>query len=57
MESLSPDLISVLSLSAGLGLAMVLLGRGRGMLEHRATRRCPACGRLVGQRGECRCTR
>jgi hypothetical protein len=57
MESLSPDLISALSLSAGLGLAMVLLGRGRDMLEHRATQRCPACGRLLDQRGACRCTR
>jgi hypothetical protein len=56
METLSSDLVGVLSLSGGLGFAMVMLARWYGMLEQPSTRRCPSCGRLVSRRERCQCS-
>lgn len=58
MEALSPELTAGLTLTAGLGLLMVFLARGKNMLEERdADRRCPSCGLLLGPTGSCRCLR
>jgi exosome complex RNA-binding protein Csl4 len=56
MEALTPDLVAGLTLTAGLGLLMVSLARGRNMLEERgAEKRCPSCGHLLDRKGSCGC--
>jgi hypothetical protein len=56
MEALTPELVAGLTLSAGLGLLMVSLARGKDMLEQRnAARRCPSCGHLLDPNGSCGC--
>jgi hypothetical protein len=56
MEALDPDLAASLTLSAGLGLLMVWLARGKNVLEERRVqRRCPSCGLLLGRNGSCDC--
>jgi len=57
METLSSDLVGALSLSGGLGFAMVMLARWYGMLEQPITRRCASCGRFVGRHERCECSR
>ena len=57
MDTLPPELVTTLTLTGGLALAMVWLGKKKAMLEERAAgRRCPCCGRLV-RRGACSCYR
>ena len=57
MDTLPPELVTTLTLTGGLALAMVWLGKKKAMLEERAVgRRCPSCGRLV-RRGACSCYR
>lgn len=56
MEALSPELIAGLTLTAGFGVLMVGLARGKDMLEQRnAARRCPSCGHLLDRNGSCGC--
>jgi hypothetical protein len=51
-----PQLVSLLS-SMTVAAAMIWLGlRYRGFVPRASSRRCPACGRLLGARRYCACT-
>lgn len=57
METLDPTLVGILSLTSGIGLAMMWLGGRMHMLEPRQPqRRCPSCGVLVKNGTGCRCS-
>ncbi len=57
MTTLDPLFLGILSLTSGLGMAMLWLGSRMNMLESRHThRRCPSCGHVTRRRGACRCT-
>jgi hypothetical protein len=54
VENLEANIIGVLALSSGLGVAMVWLATRFNMLEQRQASRCPACG-VIRRRGSCSC--
>lgn len=58
MEPLSPELIAGLTITSGLGFAMVWFAAREGLIEERHSgKRCPSCG-LVPPRGEsCPCSK
>jgi hypothetical protein len=58
MGTLTPELLTALTLTGGLAVAMVWLARQKSMLEDRLShRRCPSCGRLARRDGSCGCYR
>jgi hypothetical protein len=55
MTALTPQVSAMLSVTAGVGLLMVVSGvQKRGLEWRRRRRRCPSCGRQF--LGSCRCT-
>jgi hypothetical protein len=56
IETLDPQLIGALSLTAGMGLLLMWLARGNDLVHARNRRRCPSCGRLVGPGEPCACS-
>jgi hypothetical protein len=54
VETLEANIIGVLAVSGGLGVAMVWLATRFSMLEQRQANRCPACG-VIRRRGSCSC--
>lgn len=55
METLHTQILGALSITAGLGFAMVWLAARTSMIDLRRPDRCPACGRLR-RRGSCGCS-
>jgi hypothetical protein len=55
VEALDPQVLGVLALSSGLGLAMFWLGIRFNALEQRHWGRCPACG-VLRRGGSCSCS-
>jgi hypothetical protein len=55
MNAPHTHILGVLSVTAGLLLAMVWLAARMSMIELRRPQRCPACGRLR-HRGSCGCS-
>jgi hypothetical protein len=55
METPDPHLVAIISLTAGLAVAMIRLGRSKDVLEEPDRRPCPACGRLVSPGRYCPC--
>ena len=57
MHAFDSNLVGVLVLTSGLGVAMTWLGERLRALELRETRRrCPACGLVVSRGRDCRCS-
>jgi hypothetical protein len=57
METLSPELVGGLAITAGLGLLMIRLAKSERLLEQRHEKRCPTCGLFGGLDGRCGCSR
>jgi hypothetical protein len=57
METLSPELVGSLAITAGLGLLMIRLAGSERLLEQRDEKRCPTCGLFGGLDGRCGCSR
>ena len=56
METMTPELLATMTLTGGLAVAMIWLGKRNAMLEERlGARRCHSCGRLVEPDGSCAC--
>lgn len=56
METFDPQILGVVTITAGVSFAMVWLATRMSMIELRRPQRCPACGRLRLQ-GICGCPR
>ncbi|HYY75368.1 MAG TPA: hypothetical protein VE644_03505 [Gaiellaceae bacterium] len=56
METLDPQILSLVAVVSGLGGAMIWLAARLNMLEQRQEGRCPACG-IIRRRGTCSCSR
>jgi hypothetical protein len=54
VETLEANIIGVLAVSSGVGVAMVWLATRFSMLEQRQANRCPACG-VIRRHGACSC--
>jgi hypothetical protein len=58
METLTSELLATMTLTGGLAVATVWLGKRKAMLEERlGPRRCHSCGRHVEPDGSCVCHR
>jgi hypothetical protein len=55
IEGFDNDVLRLLAVMGGLGVAMVWLAARMQLLEHRREPRCPACGRFR-RGGGCDCT-
>ena len=56
VETLDPQILSLVAVVTGLGGAMIWLAARLNMLEQRQEGRCPACG-VIRRRGSCSCCR
>jgi hypothetical protein len=56
VETLDPQILSLVAVVSGLGGAMIWLAARLNMLEQRQEGRCPACG-IIRRRGTCSCSR
>jgi hypothetical protein len=57
METLSPDLITGLTITSGLGFVMVWIATRKGAIEQRHSRKqCPSCGLATMPGGSCACS-